>query len=95
MYVREGMSPEPLREIAMPYFSINTRGPGFTREFATLDAALDWVQPYLPLKRGYTVRRQYRGDAGWVQVLNTKGAVVNGAVAYPATPADIAHAVRS
>lgn len=76
------------------YFSINTRGPGFTAEFDSLDAALDWVQPYLPLKRGYTTRRQYRDSAGWVQVLDTKGRVVNGAVAYPATPRDIAHVTR-
>lgn len=63
----------------MTTYRISTPGPVFTRDFPDMNAAVDWAEQYLPMKRGYTRRRVERDGVHYTAVLNTKGKQTTGA----------------
>ncbi len=63
----------------MSTFRISTPGPGFTRGFPDVTAALDWCDRYLPCSEGHRRERAERDGVHYTRVVDTEGRTVTGA----------------
>lgn len=64
-------------------FTINTPGPGFTRDFPTVEDALNWAEEGLPCPEGARRERSQSGDRYYTRVMVGDHALT-GAVVCPA-----------